>query len=161
MHYGEGGWGGDEEFSCIIKQKTFDYIGVHFQQNTDCSIILDQNQYINTINLMPISPEQSRQCYHPLSKEETTLLRGALRKLNWVAGMTRSEISFHVCEISTKIKTTAISDIISVKKVIKFIKNTPPPPQKNNNNTPSHIKIPSLELGSVLWRNLQQIARWQ
>ena len=92
-----GGLGGDEEFSCIIKQKIFDYIGVHFQQNTDCSIILDQNQYINTINLMPISPEQSRQCYHPLSKEETTLLRGALRKLNWVAGMTRSEISFHVC----------------------------------------------------------------
>ena len=38
--------------------------------------------------------------------------------------MTRSEISFHVCEISTKIKTATISDI-SVNKVIKFIKNTP------------------------------------
>ena len=102
----------------------------------DCSIILDQNQYINTINLMPISPEQSRQCYHPLSKEETTLLRGALRKLNWVAGMTRSEISFHVCEISIKIKTTTISDIISVNKVYitsvnSSLSRTPPPhPQK-------------------------------
>ena len=38
--------------------------------------------------------------------------------------MTRSEISFHVCEISTKIKTATISDI-SVNKVIKFIKNNP------------------------------------
>ena len=100
--------------------------------------------------MMAITPEQSRQCYHPLSKEETTLLRGALRKLNWVAGMTRSEISFHVCEISIKIKTTTISDIISVNKVITFIKNTPPPPPQKKKNTPSHIKIPSLELGSVL-----------
>ena len=113
----------------------------------DCSIKLDQNQYINTINLMPISPEQSRQCYHPLSKEETTLLRGALRKLNWVAGMTRSEISFHVCEISIKIKTTTISDIISVNKVIKFIKNTPPPKKKRTPQVTSKYH----HLNSVLY----------
>ena len=31
-------------------------------------------------------------------------------KLNWVAGMTWPEISFHVSEISTKIKTATISD---------------------------------------------------
>ena len=103
---------------------------------------------------MPITPEQSRQCYHPLSKEEITLLRGALRKLNWVAGMTRSETSFHVCEISIKIKTTTISDIISVNKVYitsvnSNLSRTPPPPKKKK-NTPSHIKIPSLELVSVL-----------
>ena len=37
-----------------------------------------------------------------------TLLRGALGKSNWVAGMMQPEISFHVYEISTKIKTTTI-----------------------------------------------------
>ena len=142
---------GDEELSCIIKQlksifkagaghtEVFEYIDVYLQQNNDCSIILDQNQYINTINVIQISPEQSRQRHHPLFKEETTQLRGALGKLNWVAGMTRSELIFHNCEISTIIKTTTISDIIPVNKVITFIKSTP-----------SHIKTPSLELGSVL-----------
>ena len=117
--------GGNEEFSRIIKQlkstfqigakhkEIFDYLEVHLQQNNDSSIILVQNQYINTINLIPISPEQSRQRHHPLSKEETTLLR-------------------------SKIITATISDITSVNKVIKFIKNTP-----------NHIKIPSLELGSL------------
>ena len=50
----------------------------------------------------------------------------------------RNEISFHVCEISTKVKTATTSDIISVNKVIKFIKSTP-----------SHIKIPSFDLGSL------------
>ena len=139
-----------EEFSCIIKQlkstmkigtyhkEIFDYIGVHLQQNTDCSIILDQSQYINTISLIPISPEQLRHHSHPLSKEEITLLRRPPGELIWVAGMTRPEISFHICEISTKIKTATISDIVSLNKVIKFIKNTP-----------SHIKIPSLDLDSL------------
>ena len=63
--------GGDEELSCIIKQlksifkagaertEIFEYIDVYLQQNNDCSIILDQNQYINTINVIQISPEQS------------------------------------------------------------------------------------------------------
>ena len=90
-------WGKNKEFSCIIKQlkstfkigaerkEVFDYIGFH--QNTDYSIILAQDQYINIINLTPISSEQSRQRHRSLTKEETTRLRRALGKLNWVAGM--------------------------------------------------------------------------
>ena len=62
--------------------------------------------------------------------------------------MTRSEISFHVCEISTKIKTTTISDIISVKKVIKFIKNTPPPQKKT---TTPQVTSKYHHLNSVLY----------
>ena len=79
----------------------FDYNGVYLQQSTDFSIILDQNQYINTINLIQITAEHSRQRHCPLSKEETILLRGAIRNLNWATGMTRPK----VCEISTKIET--------------------------------------------------------
>ena len=75
--------------------------------------------------MIKINSEQSRQHHHSLSKEETMVPREADEKLNWFAGMTWPEISFYVSEISTKIKTTSISDIISVNKVIKFIKNTP------------------------------------
>ena len=141
-------WGANKEFSYIIKQlkstfkivaehkEMFEYIRVHLQQNTECSIILDQNRYIITINLIPINLEQLKQRHRPLSKQKTTLLRGELAKLNWVIQMTRPGIIFHVC--GTKNKIAIISDIISVNKVIKFFKNTP-----------SHIKIPSFDLGSL------------
>ena len=62
--------------------------------------------------------EQSRLCHCPFSKEETTLLRGALRQLNWAAGIAGREISVQIYEISTKIKT----DIIAYKSLI-FIKS--------------------------------------
>lgn len=52
--------------------------------------------------------------------------------------MTRPEISFHVCEISTKMKIATIVDIISVNEVIKF-----------TDNTSSHIKTPSFDLHSL------------
>ena len=48
-------------------------------------------------------------------------LRGILGKLNWIAGMTRPEISFFVCEASDP----TISDLISANKIVKFVKNTP------------------------------------
>ena len=78
-------WDGNEEFSCIIKQlksifkigaehkEMFDYIRVHRQQNTDCSIILDQNQYINTINLF-----QSAQ-----NSQDNTITNFPKRKPHW------------------------------------------------------------------------------
>ena len=52
--------------------------------------------------------------------------------------MSRPEISYNVCESSTKVKTATTSDIHSVNKVIKFIKTTP-----------SHITIPPLDLESI------------
>ena len=70
---------------------------------SDRRLTAQSNSIRTNINLIPISPEQSRQRHRLLSKEETTLLRGALGKLNWGAGMTRPEISFDVCVISTKI----------------------------------------------------------
>ena len=80
-----------------------------------------QNHYLDRI---PLTPEQSRQHHCSLPKEETTLLTGALGKLNWIPGMSRHKISFHVCEISTKIKIVTIVDIISVNEHPTLYQNT-------------------------------------
>ena len=53
---------------------------------------------------------------HTLSQSETTKVRGILGKLNWIAGMTRPEISFLVRETSTQIKDARVSNLISTKK---------------------------------------------
>ena len=55
-----------------------------------------------------------------LTKEETTSLRVSLEKLNWLAGMTRPEVSFEVYQISTTVKNATVADILAENKVIKF-----------------------------------------
>ena len=49
--------------------------------------------------------------------------------------MSRPEISYHVYEISTRVKNVTITDISTINKVIKFIKSTP-----------CHITIPVMNL---------------
>ena len=51
--------------------------------------------------------------------------------------MTRSEISYHICKISTRVKNVTTADVHTIKKVIKCIKGTP-----------SHIMVPVLDLDS-------------
>ena len=72
-----------------------------------------------------------------LTQEEVTLLRKANGKINWVAGITIPEISYHVCQVSARVKHATTADVHTISKVIKYIKNTP-----------SHITGPVLDLGS-------------
>ena len=73
-----------------------------------------------------------------LIEKEITSLRGDLGKINRVAGMLAPEISYYVCEISTRVKNVTITDIFTINKVIKFIMSTP-----------SQITIPVMNLGSL------------
>ena len=70
-----------------------------------------------------------------LSQEKITILRGILRKLNWVAGMTKAEISFFICETSTRVKYATVSDLIAANKIVKFIQNTT-----------TNIRIPNFDI---------------
>ena len=60
------------------------------------------------------------------------MLRKALRKINWIAGMPRPEISYHVYKISARVKN---ANVHTINKVIKYITNTPP-----------HITVPELQI---------------
>ena len=105
-------WGGSSEITSIIaklrktfyigKENTqaFTYIGINLKQSNDFTITIDQDSYINSINEIKIDDIHNRNSDDKLTAYEVTLLRGALGKINWIAGMSRPEISYHVCEIS-------------------------------------------------------------
>ena len=143
-------WGGNDEFSETIlklksifhfgseKQTLFGFLGVDFRQHSDYSITADQRNYIKSVNAIPLTASDKANPSRELSDSERKSLRCALGKLNWLAGMTRPEISFDTCEISTHIKDAKISDIIRVNKVIKFVKSTE-----------SYLRFPKLDLNSL------------
>ena len=67
-----------------------------------------------------------------------TLVRSLLGQLNRWARISRPDISFDVCNLSTKIKNMKVCDIIEWNKVVKHIKS-----EKNQ------IVFPHLELKSI------------
>ena len=52
-------------------------------------------------------------CNSPLTKAERTQYRSAVGQLNWVACISRPDISFSVCEASIKSKKATVANEIS------------------------------------------------
>ena len=53
------------------------------------------------------------------------IAKKALGQINWVTGMTRPEISYHIGKISARVKNGTPSDVHTINKAIKYIKNIP------------------------------------
>ena len=90
------------------------------------------------MSLIDINREQTTNPYIKLTDSEAVILQKALRQLNWVAGMSRPEVSFKVSETSTSTKNATVSDLISLNKIIKYLKTTS-----------SYIKYPMLDVNSL------------
>ena len=56
----------------------------------------------------------------------------------WVAGISKSDISFSVCKASTKFKQAAVADVLYVNKIMK-----------NVNNSKSEIEFPKLNVNNT------------
>ena len=73
-----------------------------------------------------------------LTPNEKTLYNSIVGQLNWVAGNSRPDISFAVCESSTKFTHATVAGIIHDNKIIRKVKSSR-----------SFIQFPKLDLNTV------------
>ena len=99
----------------------FKYIGIEVHQHNDLSITVDQDNFTRSIPNVPIPNGVEK--HTPLNPDQQTLLRSKLGQLNWLANVSRPEISFDVCFLSGKQKDATIEDLISINKLITKVKN--------------------------------------
>ena len=129
-------WGGTQSFKVNIIEnlckvfeidsvncRIFKYIGIDVKQNPDNSITVNQNSFASTIQPIIIPKERLTNKETGVDQEEKKLLRGVIGQLNWLAGITRPDISYDVCEASMKVKEAIIADMLSVNKIVKKVKN--------------------------------------
>ena len=130
-------WGGNQYFKETIitklkeifnfgseEMEAFTYIGIELKQNSDFSVKIDQNPYIDSIQKIVLSEEKTKDRKSSLTTSEKTLYRSIVRLLNWVAGISRPDINFVVCESRTKFTHATVADIIYVNKIIRKIKSS-------------------------------------
>ena len=99
------------QFGCEEIQ-AFTYIGKELVQDSDFSITINQNNYINSITEIILPIERTKDKTSPLSDEENKSYRSAVSQLIWVAGISRPDISFSVCEARIKFKNATIKDVL-------------------------------------------------
>ena len=121
------------------KIETFTYIGIELTQNSDYNICIEQNKYIASTSEILLLKEIMSDCNSLLTEAERTKYRSATGQFNWAADISRPDISFSICEASTKLKNVTIADVYYVNKIIRNVKST-----KNC------IKFPRLDLITLL-----------
>ena len=97
----------------------FKYIGLEIEQN-QFGISISQNTYINSVDPVPI-PSAENQSRH-LSNEERRAFRGIVGQLIWSSSMTRPDISFDCCELSTMQSNPKLIDLKRANKVLLDMK---------------------------------------
>ena len=102
-------WGGTQSFKVnvidnlckvfeigSVNYRILKYIGIDVKQNPDYSITVNQNSFASTIQQITIPKERLTNKETRVDQEETKLLRGVIGQLNWLAGITRPDISYDV-----------------------------------------------------------------
>ena len=84
---------------------------------------MDQNEYIDSLDYINISKNRKQQKNDKLSSDEIDELRSLVGQLGWVAGQTRPDLAFEVCQLSSSINHSTVNDLIKANKLLAKAKN--------------------------------------
>ena len=102
-------------------EEVLKYTGINVIQQADRSILVDQQTYICSLKPIEISNTSSTST----QSDEVTHheYRSLVGSLNWLATVSRPDIAFDTCQLSTKVAKPTHQDILDLNKVIKYLKS--------------------------------------
>ena len=103
--------------------KAFKYLGIDLEQHDDYSISLSQTNFANSIKKASISGNPGKTA--PVNKDICSELRTFIGKLNWLACISKPEISFEVSYLSSRVTEATIGNVIKANKIVTRIQANP------------------------------------
>ena len=131
MHVDDFLWGGTEWFENTIVAKIrkqfrvreqncniFKYIGMNIEQ-CDNGIVIHQNEFCKTLQVIQINPLRKHDKDLICTNKEKEMYRGLVGQLGWLCTNSRPDLSFDVLELSCKVNSPKIGDLIDANKCLK------------------------------------------
>jgi hypothetical protein len=102
------------------EEESFKFTGVDVSRIENGDIIIGQEAYKNSLDYVPIVDDDDVD--KSLTKDEFKSFRGASGKLQWLAEMTRPDLSYDCLEMSSHGKDATKKDLKAINKIIKKAK---------------------------------------
>lgn len=103
-----------------VEEKSFRYIGFDISQSEE-GIEITQDNYVRKLSVPAISAPRSQEKDEHLTAEEETSLRRAVGGLNWCVQGTRPDMAFDVMDLSTRLGTGTVKDLVRAAKAVRKI----------------------------------------
>lgn len=105
------------------ESQCFSYIGIQLHQRSNNHIAINQKQYSESILPIPLNKEQLQNKDRLATDVEKRNFRSVVGQLGWITGMSRPDVSFSYCELSTCQSRPKILDLIKANKTIRDLKS--------------------------------------
>ena len=99
----------------------FKYLGLNVHQINN-KICIDQISYISDIKEILITQERRGQKHDSLHSDEQRDLQVLVGQLNLISTQTRSDLSFYVCDLNTRAKSSVAKYIIYANNILTHAK---------------------------------------
>ena len=131
MHVDDYFYGGTQTFEDLIMANVkkefqighqadgvFKYIGLEVSQSKD-GIIMSQNEYLKSVQPIPVSAGRASQKNGDCNEEEIKNLRSIVGQVGWLSTHTRPDMSYEVLELSCVMSNPKVENLIQANKCIK------------------------------------------
>ena len=95
------------------------YLGMNIDES-DGDIYFSQDSYIDSMEEVEIQKKTDKS--RVLNEDEQALFRKICGQLNWISTQSRPDIAFDVCQLSTRLNTATVQDILQANKVLRKVK---------------------------------------
>ena len=114
---------GLEQFYKIgnVESRKFQYLGIYIHQKEGV-IVVDQNRYLEELREIELEKGRNNHRQDFLKLPEKKHLQELIGQLNWLSTQTRQDISFDVCDLSSRINIAVVDDVIYINKFIRKLK---------------------------------------
>ena len=89
----------------------FNYLGLNISQS-NLEIMIDEVNYIKSVDNIAISNDRKKQKYDLLCKEENDNIRTLVWQLDSITGQTRPDLAFEVCQLSSILNHSKVDGIL-------------------------------------------------
>ena len=100
----------------------FKYVGININKSGP-TIKLDQKPYIESLNPADLHQFDVKDKESELERPGVRAFRGLVGQMNWVANISRPDMCFSACELSTLQSKPTAADLIKANKTIKELKS--------------------------------------
>ena len=86
----------------------------------DGEIMFSQKSYIENVDEVDLRAQNEKE--RDLNRKEQSAYRAICGQLNWICTQSRPDISYDVCQLSTKLNDATVNDILLANKVVGKVK---------------------------------------